>query len=109
MLFRSKDSFEGIRTSSGMGKFPIVAGGKLKPPASADGAYAITVSMRQSAFKVETNGVSIVEYQLPAEAVAQIADSPVTVFVSTACHEVQFDLEEFSFVKLDNPGEKSTK
>ena len=103
------DSFDGIQMTSGKGYFPLVQDGKIKKPATEHGVYLINIAMRQSAFKVEANGVLVAEYTLPAEAIARIADSYVAVFLLTAMHGVQIDLEEFSFTKLDIPEEQPHK
>ena len=60
--------------------------------------------MRQNSFKLDVNSVHFVEYQLPPEVVAAIADSSVALFVAALYRQQQIDFEEFFYTNLDGSG-----
>lgn len=70
--------FEGL-TKVGRMRGGYLQGGKPKPPASADGWYHTRISKRGRQVVIAINGTEVVNTELPEEASAYIAASPLTI------------------------------
>ncbi|MCX7805550.1 MAG: DUF1080 domain-containing protein [Planctomycetota bacterium] len=76
----SPGPFEGMKRM-GMATGGFLAGGKARPPATEDGKYVVRIKRRGDLIKVEVNGVTVADENLPAPAAKLIEESRVNIML----------------------------